>query len=328
MKFNLIGFHERYYKIVSLVLVVGLTASSIMGYQRLEDKSDTFVIATMYALVLFAVGIYLTNMDKKISDKFYDRKDFYLNLKRLEEVFKSNSLEEYSDKSVFSSIMSFQAFTARASGLLGMKPYVSEKGFIFQYDDLKIEDEFIKARSDLINKLQNEIQSYIYKNDIKIQFSYVGILDIYEFDVDKWCDENILGDEEQIEGVKTHIYNYLEILRPELDNVEILMKNINDLYSNYLSETIGNLKMIEKVYGKRLLYEIDKENRYIETIYSLQETVVNANRTMCSKEEYKKLADDIRECRYDIKALGEQIKIVEENIVSTVEVCTDEINRI
>lgn len=93
MRFYIFTIWEIIYKKVITVLVAGTTIWSVYWYLNLKDKSDTFVVSTVYALFLFIIGIYINTMDKKVNDKFYDREEYYLSLIKLNSVFKTFDLE-------------------------------------------------------------------------------------------------------------------------------------------------------------------------------------------------------------------------------------------
>ncbi len=93
MRFYIFTIWEIIYKKVITVLVAGITIWSVYWYLNLKDKSDTFVVSTVYALFLFIIGIYINTMDKKVNDKFYDREEYYLSLIKLNSVFKTFDLE-------------------------------------------------------------------------------------------------------------------------------------------------------------------------------------------------------------------------------------------
>lgn len=117
IKFDIIKIWERVYKKIVILLVVGITIWSVNWYLNLNDKSDTFIVSTLYALFLFGMGIYLNYMENKIDEKFYERKDYYLVLLRLKAMFNTMNLENYSDEDVFSAIISFKTFTGRSDGM-------------------------------------------------------------------------------------------------------------------------------------------------------------------------------------------------------------------
>jgi len=171
MRFYIFTIWEIIYKKVITVLVAGITIWSVYWYLNLKDKSDTFVVSTVYALFLFIIGIYINTIDKKINDKFYDRKEYYLSLIKLNSVFKTFDLENYSDDNILQSIINFQGFTSRSSELKKYPPYIPIKGFKFKDEELNVENEFIEKRRSLITTLHKNIMDYIDNNSIEKKMS-------------------------------------------------------------------------------------------------------------------------------------------------------------
>ncbi|WP_302416850.1 hypothetical protein [Blautia marasmi] len=61
MKFKIFSVFEKWYKIYIAIITVGVTAGCFAYYNRLNDKGDTFIMATAYAAFLFVVGLYLSS---------------------------------------------------------------------------------------------------------------------------------------------------------------------------------------------------------------------------------------------------------------------------
>ncbi len=69
MKFKIFGFVEKSYKIITAFIIMAVSIGCFAYYYNLEDKSDTFIIATVYAAFLFIAGLYLSYMSNSISGK-------------------------------------------------------------------------------------------------------------------------------------------------------------------------------------------------------------------------------------------------------------------
>lgn len=82
MKFRIFSLSEKLYKTVTSIITIGVTIGCFLYYNKLDDKSDTFVIATVYAAFLFIVGLYLSYMSNNISNKLIERKNEYIMLRR------------------------------------------------------------------------------------------------------------------------------------------------------------------------------------------------------------------------------------------------------
>ena len=111
MKFTIFGFSEKYYKIITAFITIGVTIGCFIYYFGLQDKGDTFIIATVYAAFLFVVGLYLSYMSNSIITKMYQRRNEYIMLTRLDDIFSKaclKSLDSYSD--IEKAIISFKFF--------------------------------------------------------------------------------------------------------------------------------------------------------------------------------------------------------------------------
>lgn len=114
MKFNIFSLSEKYYKIVTMIIVVVVTISCFVYYYSLDDKSDTFIVSTLYATFTFIVGLYLSYKSSTINDKIYERKSCYITLLRLEELFSSICMTSIvSNKDAALHVITFQVFTGR-----------------------------------------------------------------------------------------------------------------------------------------------------------------------------------------------------------------------
>ena len=54
MKFKIFGLSEKYYKIVTAIVTIVVTLGCFVYYDGLDDKGNTFVVATLYAAFLLA----------------------------------------------------------------------------------------------------------------------------------------------------------------------------------------------------------------------------------------------------------------------------------
>ena len=114
MDFKATRWLERNYKWLVTVVVISISISGVFYYFSLEDKSDTFIAASMYALFLFVAGGYTNYMSNKIDDKLQDLIEIYLNLQRVDSFFKAIFKENIVDyKATKSDIISFKLFTGR-----------------------------------------------------------------------------------------------------------------------------------------------------------------------------------------------------------------------
>ncbi|MBU3159511.1 hypothetical protein KPL37_07045 [Clostridium frigoris] len=324
MKFNVFNIWEKIYKKVIIVIVIGITFCSVDWYLNLRDKSDTFIISTLYALFLFALGIYMNYMGNEIQEKFYDKKDCYLVLSRLKAIFKNMNLENYSEEDVKMNIISFKVFTSRTDGMGKVKPYVPEKGFKFKNRELDIEDEFTQKYSCLLNKLNSSIMNYISEKSITTKVNYPHINNIL-FVAKEWCCKYCELNKDEQENMEAYILQLYSELQNEINELELLMKKIIKLYRSYRKKIDLNIKAIERIYGKKLEYEFYKEDKYINQIREVRDIVEHINDKIPSNDEYDELSNNISEVRQDILSIYEKIESVEDNLTSEIDVAKNEL---
>lgn len=65
MDFKATGWLERNYKWIVAIIIIVISLSGLIYYFSLKDKSDTFIAASLYALFLFAAGVYMNYMTNK-----------------------------------------------------------------------------------------------------------------------------------------------------------------------------------------------------------------------------------------------------------------------
>lgn len=224
MKFKIFGLSEKYYKIVTAIVTTVVTMGCFVYYDGLDDKGNTFVVATLYAAFLFIVGLYLSYMSNCISNKLYERKNEYIMLRRLNDIFSTScmtSLDSYSDISF--AVISFQTFSGRTKGYISgdekkkaishvvpievmmeshpqlnhrnleqEKHYIREVGFTFEPKLQKVEDSYKGEYYRLKNSIQDKINEYIAENKIELNtrggFFEINLLDT---NYEDWCDEYI-----------------------------------------------------------------------------------------------------------------------------------------
>lgn len=326
MNFRIFKIWEIIYKKVIITLIGVFTIWGIDWYLNLNDKSDTFIISTLYALFLFLIGIYINYMEDKIDDKFYERKDYYLVLLRLKDIFNSMSLDKCLEKDVIRAIISFKVFTNRADGMKdkGIQPYIPEKGFKFKYNELNIEDKFIRKRNNLLDRLNNNVMDYINKNSIATTVPYPHI-DNLDFNIKEWCSKYCKLGDDKLKNMETYVYGLFSEFQDDMDELHLLMQKITKLYCFYRKKVALNIKRIENTYGKRLEYEFYKENQYVYEISSIRDIVQQIHDTMCSNDENEELSNDITELREDISSLYERIESLEDNLINEIDMAKDEL---
>ncbi len=313
MKFYIFTIWERFYKKIIVLLILAITYWCFMWYLGLEDKSNVFVISILYALFLFTLGIYINYMENIIDGKFYERKDYYINLSRLKAIFENMNLKNCSDKDMFLNIIHLKTFTSRNEGMENIPPHVKEKGFKYNYKELEIEDNFINKRSELIERLNSNILEYIEENQIEKKYNYPHVSDIF-FDVKEWCNNSCTLKKDEIENMESHIYNVFSEMQSEIDELKLLKQKVKRKYLFYKKRIEWNFSMIENKYGKRLEYEFYKEDKYFNELIKIKLLIKEANENLCTYDNYVELESYMEEFKRDIFRFGERIELLEDNL--------------
>lgn len=266
-------------------------------------------------------------MGDKIDDKYFERKDYYLNLLGLRNIFNNMNLEKYLDEDVSKAIISFKVFTSRTDGMKNkdIHPYVPERGFKFKYNELNIEDEFIEKRNNLLSKLNKNIMDYINKNSITTTVPHPYIYSV-DFNIKEWCSEFCKLDEDELESMEAYIHKLFSESQDDIDELHLLMRKITKLYSYYRKKVEWNIKKIKNTYGKRLEYEFHKENQYIDELSSIKDLVQQMYDTMCSNNQYDEdedLLNDITELKQNINSLYERLDSLEDNLIDEIDIAND-----
>ena len=262
MDFKATSWFERNYKYILTVIVIFVSIGAVFYYFSLQDKSDTFIAASVYALFLFAAGVYMSYMSNEIADKLQDRIEIYLNLQRVYSFFKVNLEKNALDyEATKRAIISFQIFTSRAENMKEEEivPYIKQRGIKFDAKELEIENAFLELYSSLSKALSDIIENYIKDNNIEITCRYVTIYDIFNFNPDSWCREHLSKYEADGQQMVNYIYERINDLKDEYLRLEMLNIKVYKLYSRYFNRAKQNIKQIEKMYGRKLQYEISQQ---------------------------------------------------------------------
>lgn len=264
MKFRIFSLSEKWYKIVTSIITIGITLWCFLYYHKLEDKANTFVIGTIYAAFLFIAGLYLSYESNNISNKLYERKNEYIMLKRLDKVFTQSCmtfLNSYGNINL--AILSFQVYSGRTNEHVSSdekkkavvhtvpldfmmesqaqidnnyankeRHYIEELGFEFEPKLQKVEDSYSQEYFKLKASIQEKINVYITDNKIGLNkhggFFETGLL---ETNYEEWCNayvsENSMNKKEDL---IQNIYKIIEDHQADLNNLENKKKQLVKYY--------------------------------------------------------------------------------------------------
>ena len=352
MKFKIFGLSEKYYKIVTAIVTIVVTMGCFVYYAGLDDKGNTFVVATLYAAFLFIVGLYLSYMSNCISNKLYERKNEYIMLRRLNDIFSTScmtSLDSYSDISF--AVISFQTFSGRTKGYISSdekkkavshvvpievmmesnpqlnhsdleqeKHYIREVGFTFEPKLQKVEDSYKGEYYRLKNSIQDKINEYIAENKIELNtrggFFEINLLDT---NYEDWCDEYICEkSSEKKEALIEYIYGLINDKQNDLENLERKKKQLVKYYQKCNKRIQSNLKRMNRTYGNRLDFVINTKEDILEELALLFDRIERIERNIESMTSDS--MDRISECNENVCGLYSELSELYENIVSEIQI--------
>lgn len=352
MKFKIFGLSEKYYKIVTAIVTTVVTMGCFVYYDGLDDKGNTFVVATLYAAFLFIVGLYLSYMTNCISNKLYERKNEYIMLRRLNDIFSTScmtSLDSYSDISL--AVISFQTFSGRTKGYISgdekkkaishvvpievmmelhpqlnhrnleqEKRYIREVGFTFEPKLQKVEDSYKGEYYRLKNSIQDKINEYIAENKIELNtrggFFEIDLLDT---NYEDWCNEYVSEkSSETKENLIEYIYGVINDKQKDFDNLERKKKQLVKYYQKCNKRIQSNLKRMNRTYGNRLDFVINAKEDILEELTLLFDRIERIERSIESMTSDS--MDKISECNENICGLYSALSELYDNIVSEIQV--------
>lgn len=352
MKFKIFGLSEKYYKIVTAIVTTVVTMGCFVYYDGLDDKGNTFVVATLYAAFLFIVGLYLSYMTNCISNKLYERKNEYIMLRRLNDIFSTScmtSLDSYSDISL--AVISFQTFSGRTKGYISgdekkkaishvvpievmmeshpqlnhrnleqEKRYIREVGFTFEPKLQKVEDSYKGEYYRLKNSIQDKINEYIAENKIELNtrggFFEIDLLDT---NYEDWCNEYVSEkSSETKENLIEYIYGVINDKQKDFDNLERKKKQLVKYYQKCNKRIQSNLKRMNRTYGNRLDFVINTKEDILEELALLFDRIERIERNIESMTSDS--MDRISECNENVCGLYSELSELYENIVSEIQI--------
>lgn len=352
MKFKIFSLSEKLYGIVTSIITIGVTIGCFLYYNKLDDKGDTFVIATVYAAFLFIVGLYLSYMSNNISNKLYERKNDYIMLRRLNEIFSTScmaSLNSYKD--ICLAVISFQVFSGRTkehvsrnekkkaiahtvpldfmmepqaqidnNDSIKEKHYIKEIGFKFEPKLQKVEDSYNWEYSKLKASIQDKINAYITENEIEL-IIHGGFfeLDLLDTDYEEWCNEYVSEESsEKKEALILYIYKIFNGKQADFSNLEDKKKQLVKYYEKCNKSIQSNLKRMNDTYGNRLEFIINTKEDILAELESLSDRLERIESIIESKVSDTIVATN--ECDNNISGIYSELRELQENIVNEIQV--------
>ena len=250
MRFNVFSVWDIIGKKLIWAIIITVSFGAVGFFFITDNKEVTYIAATIYAMFLFCAGIYLAYIDKKTDSLIYKRKEYYLTLKKLGDVFETRGQLE-SDDEMYEFIISMWGFTGRGIDNNDKHPLIRENGFRFKEKLYEMECNYYKKRNDFHKSFLCDVNTYLKKNKIISKESFFSELSLLDTNYDEWGVQNI-EDEHEREEVIAYIYSLIERQQGILDEIEIDRKRLKKSYDRCNKKLIWNIRRIENVYGDAL----------------------------------------------------------------------------
>ena len=254
MKFRVFGVWEVINRPFRIIVTIGVTIVTIYYYYCLNGgNGDTFLISTGYALFLFVLGIYATYRNGLVENRFIRRADSYVMLRKLEDLFVSNSdystIQGMTDFAIF-----FRLFTGRADEVDKERAIVRQSGFGFSQKLADLELRFLNEKREekkekLRRKLEKEYKSFHKKthwNILRIENVYGDRLNDYLYSDEQILDilsvvERKIDDiDSRLSDMETSIEEKDSFTNQDREDISILFKKVNEELE-YIEERIFGL---------------------------------------------------------------------------------------
>ncbi len=262
MRFKTIDWQEKHYKRIAFFAVLIITAAALVYYFCLSDKTDVFIPSTLYALFLYIIGAYKSNISARTDSLFLYRVDIYNNLKKAKEVLDQICKNENFEDTRFH-ISAFRVFTGREEDPNAPKIYYfEEKGLKFNHKELKIEDlylELFEKFSSSISDLHNATLGYIRDNSIELSTPFCNTDYNMYYNPDFWCKKTLKNYSSDRKKVTDFIYSEIEARKLDFSELEAVNISINKLYTKYKLEVNKHILLIEQTYGSKLSSHLEYE---------------------------------------------------------------------
>lgn len=326
MKFRIFTFQEIIYKWLSYSTVFVFTIGSIVFYllsnsNSSEDKnllkSDeiTFILGVLYALFLFIISVYMTSTSDKTQSMFYKRKEQYIYLNKLSDLY---SVQDYIEKDLLSFISMNRAFTGRTDKNINIKPFIKQDGFQFTKKYLQLEDSFVEQLSELRKEWNNSINTYIKSRNLKTKVMNVFILDIEEFlnDVDSWKKDRLDLTTEQSRHFNYLIDRLRSDYKKKFKRFERTKKKMNSVNAKISKKSKANKLRLEKVFGDRLAESLNTEYKLHTSLDVLENLIKELKGIVLTYDDTQEIAEKHSE---ELKDYLKRIDIKLENVEEILE---------
>lgn len=309
MRFEIFGIHEKIYKWIALASVLGVSITSFLYYLQLKDKSDTFLIAISYALFLFIIGIYMTNMSEVTRNLFYRRKEQYIVLKKLNSVFSAKSVHSCSDNDVISFIISHKVFTGRYEKQKGETKYIAQNGFKYKKKYLVLEDRFCEQHANILIDFNSRINEYIDLNKLnkKVKYIHLSQINIFIDDLQGWHTKYLELSPSQTNGFTEFSNQLIQDLEKSINELKRIKNKLIKMNIKYHQKINKEIKKIEKIYGNKLIDDIYKLDNISYGLSVLERLITDVGAKMLKFDSVEEIQVNCSQINIILNELGMKI---------------------
>lgn len=298
MKFRIFTFQEYIYKWLSYSIVIIFTFGSIGLYIYVSSNKNeasskallnsdelTLIISIGYALLLFIINIYMTNVSSKIQNLIFKRKEQYINLKELASFYKDRP-----DRNLSSFIDLSRILTGRA--YKEIKPKIKQDGFVFTNKFNKLENLYKEHEINLSKNLNYKIKIFINTRNMKTKsYSFIYRLEEFLFDFDNWVQEKFESPSDQRQ-FKYYADRLFEENKKEISQFKRSRKQLIKVHSNINKRANTHVQKLEEIYGERLIELVNSEYNLLANLQVLEQLIKELEVKVLSYDDFLELSSD------------------------------------
>lgn len=269
MEFRVLTFQEKYYKWIIAFLTLIVTIASIVGYIHTSNTDDervdaiAFLISILYALILFAFGIYLSAMNTRIEEKFFAKRKCYIEICKLYVLFHTYHDKVINYENTRSFIINHKILTARAEGMEPKDACIKSDCYSLKQTYLKCEQSFEQVYNHLMRNFRTAVSEYADKQNLKstVRCPQISDLDKFILESSGWLRENYVVTEDQTDEFQIFIENlfkHTKRVRFQLWLNKIALAHLN---KKITQKILKYKKKLDTIYGQKLSESISQEDQ-------------------------------------------------------------------
>lgn len=328
MEFQVLTFQEKYYKWIIAFLTLIVTIASILGYIHTSNTNDgrvdaiAFLISILYALTLFAFGIYLSAMNARIEEEFFAKRKCYIEICKLYSLFHTYNDKVINYENTRSFIISHKVFTARAEGMEPKDAYIKSDCYSLKQTYLKREQSFEQAYDHLMQNFRTTVLEYAANQNFKstVRCPQISDLDKFILESSGWLRENYAVTEGQTDEFQIFIENLFKRTK----RVRFLLW-FNKIALAHLNKKITQKilkykKKLETLYGQKLLESIIQDDQQNSILIMLDTLSTTTKRMYEDISDIRNAIDSIeKDTDHKLSELADMLALVGEKVDEVLE---------